>query len=252
MDNVAKFFETISTRLKSPIISATVISFIVVNWKAIFFLLFSNEATLSKFEFFDTNTSLVSIFLVPILSGFTYALIAPWLSYIGALLSKKPTELKTQLQIQSRRKLNEYKSIVEEGIVKKALRDEKVELIEDPTIRAQTKAELEKFRQKLEESELEEVKKKLEEAEYQEQQQILNKSSEKQIEKLQKNIEAIKIKTAKSEVELAVLHNALLNEDDASAVKTLKEMIKSREDYINNSDDYISGLEMEIISASHY
>lgn len=88
-------------RIKSPIIGSVALSFIVLNWQPIFFVLFSDDTVLDRFAYYDANTSLSSLLIWPIVAGLLLGLATPFLNYFGSYAAKWPTENWRLLQAES-------------------------------------------------------------------------------------------------------------------------------------------------------
>ena len=98
MDGIKEFFEALGSRVKSPILGSVLISFIVINWKVLFFVLFAKVKAVDKFEYFDANTGLTSLFVIPLVSGLALAIASPWIKLGGMHLAKTPREKMKALQ----------------------------------------------------------------------------------------------------------------------------------------------------------
>lgn len=90
-----------SQRIKSPIIGSVAFSFILINWKPLWYLFLADRPVRQKFLFFDANTDNYSLFIYPILLGTAISILIPWISFGGAYLAQKPFNLLRQLQHDS-------------------------------------------------------------------------------------------------------------------------------------------------------
>lgn len=88
-------------RIRSPLIGSIVLAFVAFNWKAIFFVVFSDQAILTRFAFFDAQTSFKTLACYPISFGLFLGFLTPFLNYFGSLIAKWPTEKLRLLQAQS-------------------------------------------------------------------------------------------------------------------------------------------------------
>lgn len=91
------FLKDISTawseRIRSPFLGSISIVFVSINWKPIWFLLFSEESVRTKFQYFDDNTSLCTLFWIPVVIGISIAVAIPWVNLAGLWIARKPKEL---------------------------------------------------------------------------------------------------------------------------------------------------------------
>lgn len=156
LSGLKEVFEAAEERIKSPILGSIVITFILFNWKAVYFLIFSGELARMKFNYFDDSTTLWSIYL-PIPIGIAAALLAPRISYIGAQLVQEPILNKRILQIESahkvlleKQKLAETRSKLaetqERELISQARRDMEVEEFGDERVRANVQNKIDDLR----------------------------------------------------------------------------------------------------------
>jgi len=80
-------------RLRSPILGSIGLAFLAINWKSLWYLVFSESSVPVKLRFFDLSTSPVSLFVLPIAIGTFVALIAPWITLFGSWAAAKPVAL---------------------------------------------------------------------------------------------------------------------------------------------------------------
>lgn len=99
MELFREISEAWSQRLRSPFIGSIAISFFLVNWQPIWFLLFADKPVEAKFLFFNSNTSAISLYLLPIVIGSVIAWSSPWLRLIGATIARSPTKQLREMQI---------------------------------------------------------------------------------------------------------------------------------------------------------
>ncbi|MCG3267816.1 hypothetical protein [Yoonia sp. I 8.24] len=138
-------------RIKSPIIGSFVLSFCVINWKVIFFVVFSDTPILFRFWYFDTETSICTLLIYPAGTGFLIGLGTPYLNYVGTFLARWPTEKLRLSQAESAHAVMSKKAefLIEREIKsadfkEAALRDAKAtEAINDADLSAETRASVE-------------------------------------------------------------------------------------------------------------
>ncbi len=109
-------FESWGERLRSPILGPIALSFLLINWQAIFFVLFANVPVFTRLNYFDANTSFMTFVWQPLALGLTLAFLSPWLKFAGAVVAKKPSKLLNQLQNDQARahRIREYEKMAEE------------------------------------------------------------------------------------------------------------------------------------------
>ena len=92
------YFEVWTQRVRSPLGGYTAFAFLAVNWREVFFLLFSEQSAAIRIRFFDLRTSWLDLIIIPIAIGALLAFVTPWLNYFIAQLIKKPVSRHRQLQ----------------------------------------------------------------------------------------------------------------------------------------------------------
>lgn len=79
-------------RVKSPILFSIFLTFLAVNWRPIWFIVWGDGSAINRLEFFDANTSNMSLYVIPIVLGFLIGILGPWLRWIGSYTAKAPTK----------------------------------------------------------------------------------------------------------------------------------------------------------------
>ncbi|UWQ07369.1 hypothetical protein [Aliiroseovarius crassostreae] len=97
-DVLKDLMEAANSRIRSPFVGSILFVFLVVNWRPLFNLLFGETEVLVRLEYFDTETTWVTLYLVPIVGGIFFAILSPWLNLAGAWVAKKPLALRRDLQ----------------------------------------------------------------------------------------------------------------------------------------------------------
>lgn len=155
-----EIFEAFAARIKSPVFGYFVLSWMTFNWRALFYLFFSETIVEDKFLHFDKFTNWYSLVLFPILVATIIALISPWINYVFLFLCKKPIDLKNYLQAESESKLLLKKKQLEEArsnflatkekdLIERAKRDEEVQSISDEETKVKLQKEIENLRKKI-------------------------------------------------------------------------------------------------------
>lgn len=109
MDGLKELVEAFSARIKSPIIGSIVLAFIAINWKPLFFLLFSGESAEDKFLFLSCNTTGYSLYLYPVIAGLVFAFCLPWINFWGAKAIELPVSKHRNMQLDAAHDLDEKK-----------------------------------------------------------------------------------------------------------------------------------------------
>ena len=104
MDSIKEFLEAMSTRVKSPVIGSVIISFVLWNWKVLFYLAFAKSTSIEKFGYFDAHMSIYSILIIPVLFGVVFSMISPWIRLYAAKFVKLPVEKYHELQTETAHK----------------------------------------------------------------------------------------------------------------------------------------------------
>lgn len=96
---------------------SVILSSMFVNWKPFWFLLFADKDVFEKFQFFDLNTSIWTLFLYPLALGIALALALPWVRLVGAILAQHPVDLlrKRQSDASHNQRLYRLEHDIKEG-----------------------------------------------------------------------------------------------------------------------------------------
>lgn len=153
MDSLKEIFDSLNQRIKSPFWGYIIIAFAGVNWKPLYYLFFSGEPALMKFNYFDENSDCLSLAIYPVIIGVATALAAPYIADFGSWWAKKPTnswrlrhvEASHEI-LQAKNKLlierDNAKAIHEQSLIDQARRDEAVKGIEDDQLRENLEEEI--------------------------------------------------------------------------------------------------------------
>lgn len=101
MDGLKELVEAFSARIRSPIIGSIALAFVIVNWKPLFFLLFSGEPAVAKFAFYDAKKTGYSPYIYPMIVGLVFALFLPWINFWGAKAVEAPITKHRNLQLDA-------------------------------------------------------------------------------------------------------------------------------------------------------
>ena len=146
-----------NSRIRSPIVGSVALVFFSINWKSIFYVVFSGELAEDRFSFFDANTSVWTLFALPIALGLLLAWAAPWISFYGAKLARVPVDRTKKMEISAEHELILEKTKLEsvrrglltekeDSLIDQATRDEKVKSILNPEIRDNLQSQIDAIR----------------------------------------------------------------------------------------------------------
>lgn len=153
MDGIKEIFEAFSQRIKSPIFGYVILAFLAVNWKPVFFLLFSGEPASAKFTYLDTNTSWWALLVLPLFFGVLAALAAPWVSLWGAIWAESPTNKKRIRAVKAANEVSKIKNELREeqnkavgSLIESAKQDAEVQKIENEQVRLEVQKQINEIR----------------------------------------------------------------------------------------------------------
>ena len=79
-DFFAQSLQAFQERMRTPWIGSILIAFLLWNWQPLLFLVASDTALLTRFNYFEVHTDWRSLFAYPIATGFVFAALKPWIS----------------------------------------------------------------------------------------------------------------------------------------------------------------------------
>jgi|GEM_PF-5075331 len=146
MNWIQELIETTGSKIRSPVLGSVLFSFVVANWKVLFFLSFADKSVIDKFIYFDQNSSFWSLFLIPVVAGLVLSFINPWVKLVALKFTKKPIQnarieqmklsherlMKKQELEEARRSIV---ASVEEDLIAAAKRDQEILAIENEELR---------------------------------------------------------------------------------------------------------------------
>lgn len=149
--------DALKTRLSSPIFGYFGLALLAFNWQAVFFLLVQDGDVLTRIRFFEQHTTTASLIILPCLFAISFSVLYPWLLFLVARMTAKPSELKDMVQANSehrvlirRKQLEEARSSIlanaEMELIERAKRDQELDKFQNEELRQKLKAELEQLR----------------------------------------------------------------------------------------------------------
>ena len=132
--------------------------FIILNWKALYFLTFANTTVTARIQYFDEHTSWLSTLVGPVLFGILFAAASPWIALFSTWLAEEPIVRRKIRQARSAERFLTMKFELEqarlafqaqqeEAKIESARRDQKVQEITDPKIREDLQQQIDELRQ---------------------------------------------------------------------------------------------------------
>lgn len=166
--------EAMLSRVRSPLLGSAILSFTVINWKVLFFIIFSDNSAIDKFSYFDQHTSVWTLLYGPVLAGVVLGLASPWIGLFGAWAASQPVQRQRILadRLASERLFQRAKlarareleqAVLEETLIDRAKRDQQIDSIDDVNRREEVRSQIASSRTDNEERER--LRKELEEAE---------------------------------------------------------------------------------------
>lgn len=101
MQELKDIVDSIKTRVNAPYFGYMFCTFVILNWKAIFFLAYAKTNVPERISYFETHTTIWTCFLGPLLIGVTLALVSPWLRLWFSKVIDKPTIDRNILNVKS-------------------------------------------------------------------------------------------------------------------------------------------------------
>jgi len=159
MKEIKEIFEVFHSRIKSPLFGYATLSFILINWKPLIYLLLSKATMIKRISYFEENTSYTSLLILPIVFAIVCSVIYPWVNYFFLILCKKPTDLRNSIQAQSEHTLivekqklenarNAFFADQEKELIERAKRDQELENIDNQDTKKKVQSEIEQLRAK--------------------------------------------------------------------------------------------------------
>lgn len=149
--------DAVSARIKSPYFGYAFLAFIGLNWRGIFLLVVSDADPVVRLETFDSETSVWSLIILPLIAGALVAASTHWIRYIFLRVAEKPLELIESVNLEA-----EHKKVIrhseleqsrtelfasrEKELIDRAKRDEAIEEIADDAKKKELEQEIGKIR----------------------------------------------------------------------------------------------------------
>ena len=97
-DFMKTVFDAWGERIRSPIISSVFLAHLSINWAAYFFLFFADSDAPRRIEYFQNQTNVWTLFLYPVTAGLIIAFFIPYVTLLGAILSRLPKRWLSDVQ----------------------------------------------------------------------------------------------------------------------------------------------------------
>lgn len=149
--------DAINSRVKEPYFGYAFLSFLAINWKAIFLLIYSKGSAEAKIIAFEGTTTTFSLVVYPLLIAALMVGISPWLRLVVSYISNRAIEIQNNLALEIEHKHNIKKTELENSrsklfatkeneLIDRAKRDQEIEKIEDEKVKDQLKQEIDELR----------------------------------------------------------------------------------------------------------
>lgn len=157
MELLKEIIETTSQRIRSPFWGFIALSFVGTNWTPLFYLFLGDTPTLERIAYFEAETSLATLFVLPIVVGTVLALLSPYVSNFGSWWSEKQISNKKLRDVQLAHKIASSKNLLfaqrenertlkERSLLNRAKIDQEVEGL-DGEIREDVEKKIEALRE---------------------------------------------------------------------------------------------------------
>lgn len=151
--------DAINSRVKEPYFGYAFLSFLAINWKAIFLLIYSKGGAEAKIIAFEGTTTTFSLVVYPLLIAALMVGISPWLRLVVSYISNRAIEIQNNLALEIEHKHNIKKTQLENSrselfatkeneLIDRAKRDQEIEKIQDKKVKDQLKQEIDELRTK--------------------------------------------------------------------------------------------------------
>ena len=141
MDDLKELFITVTDRIRTPIFLPFLFSFLSLNWKAIYFVVFSKAEVVRKFDYFDDNTTTCTLIILPLIIAILYAVLSPFFHHgIFKLTQHRSSELKKDKIKQETNIISHRADLIDE-INKERLKKEK-DLLDQAAIDQRIESEI--------------------------------------------------------------------------------------------------------------
>lgn len=152
-------FSAISDRFKTPYYGYVCLAFFALNWQAIYLLILGEGKPSTKLSAFDTQTSLYSLLVCPLLIGLVISLLNPWVKVLFAWVEKVPRSRYSDMmsdeehskaiyQNKLKQQRNRAEKLDEERLINRAVMDEFVKDLDDGELKEQLVSKLDGLRQR--------------------------------------------------------------------------------------------------------
>lgn len=153
MSALKEVYDAFSQRIRSPIFGYVILAFFFVNWKPLFNLFFSNEEISERIMYLEDNTSCTTLLILPLVFGLLAALTGPWVSLLGAMWAKFPTNKRRIREVRAanevskiRNELREEQNREIDALIASSKQDAEIQNIEDENVRQNIQNQINEIR----------------------------------------------------------------------------------------------------------
>ena len=159
MNEIKEIIESFSNRIRSPFFAYVFFVSIFHNWKEFFFLFFAtNTSVKDRITLFNDNTSWEWLILWPLVIGFLFAIISPWIRWFLVWIAEYPIRRRNIVQVRSQshvlaeknrlaEEILKSSSIEESDLIEKAKRDAEIAAIENEELREKLQKQIYELRE---------------------------------------------------------------------------------------------------------
>jgi hypothetical protein len=98
MDFLKDAVDAFSERLRSPFLGYITLSVLFFNWQPFWYVAFAEKPVRARFLYFDANSTVYTLYFLPVILGTVIAVVLPWVKLCGALIAAAPTRRLKKLQ----------------------------------------------------------------------------------------------------------------------------------------------------------
>lgn len=135
MDAIKDISTAFLQRIKSPIFGSIILAFVVINWKPIFYVIFSNKNVEGRFIYWDkywaADTYCMHAIFGPLIVGIVYSLLSPWVSFYFAKWIKSAVGKHREMQVQEANKIRKIENESAEVLITAAEQKERVDKLQN-------------------------------------------------------------------------------------------------------------------------
>ncbi len=149
--------DAVNSRIRSPYFGYAILAFFAFNWRGIFLLVVTKASPAERLELFDTETSIWSLVVLPLIVGALVAASTHWLKYLFFLVARTPLERIENINLEAEHKKTIRQAELEQvrvdlaakresELIDRAKRDESIAEILDESKKSELEKKIKKIR----------------------------------------------------------------------------------------------------------